>query len=135
MKKGFTLLELVIVIIVIGILVAMALPQFTRMAERGRVAEAKAALDMIRKSEGIWYAENSTYTINMTAAGLARDIPEITNLATSTEWSYIVTIGGIPAGTTFTATATRLRGEYAVAGTNTITINNVGIVGGTHPLK
>jgi len=127
MKRGFTLLELVIVIIVIGILVAMALPQFTRMAERGRVAEAKAGLDMIRKAEGIWYAENSAYTADMTTTGLGKDIPEISTLPV-TEWTYLVVTGL----NTFTATATRVRGENAAA---TITIDNTGVVGGTHPLR
>jgi type IV pilus assembly protein PilE len=129
MRKGFTLLELVIVVIVIGILVSMALPQFTRMAERGRVAKAKAALDMIRKAEGVWFAQNSIYTNDKTATGLGREIPEIVDLATNdTDWAYSIPTAD---ANTFTVTATRLTGPDA---NKTISINQLGVVSGDHPL-
>lgn len=47
MKKGFTLLELIIVIIIIGILATLGLTQYARMVERGRGAEARQLLGNI----------------------------------------------------------------------------------------
>jgi len=123
---GFTLLELIIVIIVVGILVAMALPQFTKVAERGRIAKAKTALDMFRKAEGIYFALSSFYTTTISA--LANEIPELTSV-TDIDWSYTVTSAST---TAFLATTTRLTGEYSGC---TININQLGQIGGTHPLK
>ena len=61
-KKGFTLLELVIVIIAIGILASIALPNYTRTVEKSRVAEAKQMLGAIRTAQMIYYARHEKYT-------------------------------------------------------------------------
>lgn len=62
MKKGFTLLEIITVVIIIAILAIIALPQFFRVVERARAAEAVNVLGIIRGSQLRYYAENEGYS-------------------------------------------------------------------------
>ena len=60
-SQGFTLLELIIVIIVIGILASIALPRYIRIAEKGRAGEAKNMLSAIRSAQMRYAAQYATY--------------------------------------------------------------------------
>jgi len=57
MKKGFTLVELVIVIIIVGILSIVAVPIYKGYTDRAKESEAKALLGSINTSQKVYYAE------------------------------------------------------------------------------
>jgi prepilin-type N-terminal cleavage/methylation domain-containing protein len=61
MRKGFTLLELMVVIVIIGILATLGFTQYASVIEKGRCAEAKTILGNVRKAEIAYNLENMTY--------------------------------------------------------------------------
>lgn len=65
-QGGFTLVELMIVVGIIGILAMIAVPSFLRMRERAKSSEAKANLGAIRVVEHSFYAEYNKYVGNQT---------------------------------------------------------------------
>ena len=67
--KGFTLIELMIVVAIIGIMAAIAIPNFLNYMCKSRQSEAKMGLGGIRTGEEAYYAEFNVYTTNQTAIG------------------------------------------------------------------
>lgn len=126
MKKGFTLLELIVVIIIIGILATLGLTQYGKMVERGRGAEARQLCGNLRSLAAAHYLEYNTlaapnaFTVAIAGVGTANDqIPSACRA--SHYFSYSI------AGTTATAlktTATRCgatgRGGASPAATRTL---------------
>ncbi len=72
MKKGFTLMELLVVIIIIGVLASLGLAQYSKVIEKGRTAEAKMILGQLRTAESLYYGENDEFA---TVANLSVDAP------------------------------------------------------------
>jgi type IV pilus assembly protein PilE len=59
--KGFTLIELMIVVAIVAILAAVAVPQYTRYVQQARITEAASALSDMRLKMERYFQDNRTY--------------------------------------------------------------------------
>lgn len=97
-KKGFTLIELMIVVVIMGILAAMAYPTYQNQVMRTHRADGQAALLHLSTSMEHYYTQNHTYVGATTPADLGHS-------TTSPEGNYTLTISNLSA-TTYTLSAT-----------------------------
>jgi type IV pilus assembly protein PilA len=79
-QSGFTLLELIVVVALVGILSALAIPNYMRIQTRARSAEARIALAAIYMGEMIHHSEHRSYT------ACVADVPSRLSLVGIREW-------------------------------------------------
>jgi len=147
-KKGFTLIEMMIVIAIIALLATIAIPNYINFQKRAKTAEAKSNLGAIRTCEEAYRAEHDTFLACV--ANPSAGVPAATTAAWDTgvanweavgfepkgqvRYQYLVVAGAAGITTSFTATATGdLDGD---ATTSVFTITEAGTsIAETNPLE
>jgi len=96
-REGFTLIELMIVVAIIGILAAIAIPNFLRFQAKSKQSEARELLSTVYTAEVAYFAEQNTYAVLTTAGFEPASTPKVyTNIMNSFTFT---------GGTSFTGTA------------------------------
>ena len=101
-KKGFTLIELMIVVAIIGILAAIAIPNFLRFQAKSKQSEAKTNLGGIFTAETSYFSENNVYA----DLGVISWAP----IGTSVRYAYAVLPTGATLGDNTTTNVTAAKG-------------------------
>ncbi len=73
-NKGFTIIELMIAVAIIGILAAIAVPAYSNYTNRAKVSEALGLADSAKTAVSEYYQSNGALPSNNAAAGLATSI-------------------------------------------------------------
>jgi len=66
-ERGFTLIEMLVVIAIIGILAAIAIPSLSGATQKSKVAKAQADLRTLESAITMYYVEENTYPTNLQA--------------------------------------------------------------------
>jgi type IV pilus assembly protein PilE len=116
--QGFTLIELMIVVVVAGILAAVALPAYQQMVIKGRRADAVAALSAVQQAQERWRANNARYTDDLNKLGLGN---------ATDKGHYLIALDGVDAaGYTVTATVAEGSPQAGDSACSTMSIRMLG---------
>ena len=85
LESGFTLIEVLVAVLIIGILVGMALPQYRRSVEKTHAMQAVSLIETILSAEQRYYLLNNRYTDNL-------DDLDITVPHNTGNWDFVVSI-------------------------------------------
>jgi prepilin-type N-terminal cleavage/methylation domain-containing protein len=117
-KKGFTLIEILVTVLILGVLAAVAIPGFTKARAKAEKNQAIAYLRTVRTSMRMYYGKWKTYVPLANTSAIKTVLGAETKAA---NYNFDV---ATPTSSTFTATATRSSDSKKV------TLNQDGTWGG-----
>ena len=127
-QRGFTLLELMIVVAVVAILAAIALPMYSGYVRKANRADAMQRIQQIALAQERFRAENPGYTTDWSKLHGDPDLTDATGVGAAYDWPNVSTSAGPPASFTITATAVDSQAKDKVGSTNcgTLSLNSAG---------
>lgn len=124
-NKGFTLIEVMIVVAIVGILAAIAYPSYDEYVKRGNRSEGMAQLNDIAARQERYYAQNNQYiTASADLAKLGLKVSSST--VKSATGKYAVTVAKVDDDGGYTLTATQNFGDTKCGN---LTLNALGAKG------
>lgn len=121
LEAGFTLVELMIVVAVVGILSAIAIPSYQRYVLQSRRAEAQSYMQQLALRQEQHWAKNQIYAADNSALGGVDDKSEY----------YTFTVSNTPTpATTYTVTAVAKGSQLKDSQCLTLTLDQTGTKGG-----
>lgn len=122
--RGFSLTELLIVIVIVGVLAAIGLPAYQDYSRKSKRSDAHQGLSrMAQLQERFFTDNNNQYAANATELGYASNTPE----STGGYWQLSI----VSAGTTYVLQAIPNPGEHADTDCLTLTLDSSGVRGST----
>ena len=96
MQKGFTLIELMIVVAIVAILATVIIPSYSDYVKRGKVAEATSNLSALRVNMEQFYQDNRTYLsgANCGIGAVPAATPNFTYTCVATATTYTISAAG-----------------------------------------
>ena len=117
-KKGFTLIELMIVVAIIGILAAIAIPKFADLIKKSKEGSTKGSLGALRSALTIYYGEQEGVYPSTTAARGTANETTFTNITGPFLTKYLDKIPTVKLGITTISDNSQVRWDDTDTGAN-----------------